>query len=153
MVSTAALLVAMLLGSVPGKPTTPPAASDTRATGWPDLPRSGFVSARSAIKQDVDKGSAVFVMKGDKGPIGAPMKIAVPQYAFYLDSETGARTPGIIIQAEEYRELKLIGFRSVPEGKLLGGTLKEFRLLGTARPRASLLAPPAAPRRATPQHP
>jgi hypothetical protein len=146
---TAALLAAVL-GSVGGRtPTHVP----TKNAGWPPLPKSGFVAARSATNRDVDKGSAVFVMKGEKGPIGRPMKITVPQYALYVDSEAGTRTPGIIIQAEEYRELKLIGFRSVPEGKLLGGTLKEFLLLGTARPAASLLPRPGVLLKATPRHP
>lgn len=155
MIPAAIPLFLSLLLRVPSSPSVaknPALRPALPSTGWPALPKSGFVSGRPATNVDVNEGRAVFVMKGDAGPVGQPMKIAVPQYALYIDAEARTRTAGIVIQAEEYRELKLIGFRSIA-GKLLGGTLKEFRLLGTLRPAKELLTTSAPLPETTPRHP
>ncbi len=60
---------------------------------------------------------------------GTPIPNAVPQYAFHVD-EAGRRTPGIVIQAEQAGEMRIIGFRPL-SGELLAALEKEFEFLGT----------------------
>jgi hypothetical protein len=82
----------------------------------------------------VEAGKAVFALQDQGTPIGKPLGIRVPQYAFHLEEGTRRRTPCIIIQAEEARRQKLLGCRRLPDNALLAGKLNEFELLGDKPP-------------------
>jgi hypothetical protein len=98
---------------------------------WPPLPKKEFLSGRAATKVDVNSGRAAFVAMLDEKPIGKPLPIKIPQYAFHLDN--GKKTPVIIIQAEQMGDKKYVGARLL-DGKELVGFLDEFELLGTKQP-------------------
>jgi len=66
----------------------------------------------------------------DGQPIGHPLGISVPQYAFHIDQKTKQRTPCVIIQAEEARGQRLIGCRTLPDGEIMAALFHEFEMLG-----------------------
>ena len=99
---------------------------------WPPLPTAGFVVGRSATKQDVEAGRAVFVAANGEVVIGKPMSIALPQYAWF--KEGSAKLPGIVIQAEEANGQGIVGARLL-SGKHVAGLITDFDLLGTKAPR------------------
>lgn len=100
---------------------------------WPELPKEGFITGRAATRDDIDNGHAVFVLEAAGKIIGQPLDITIPQYAYHVDKKTGERTPGIIIQAEQARGNKIVGMRTF-NGTEIAGLLREYELLGTARP-------------------
>ncbi|KTC64307.1 hypothetical protein AO262_05900 [Pseudomonas fluorescens ABAC62] len=101
---------------------------------WPDLPKSCFVSGRSATSVDVDSGCAAFLINVKGKAAGTPIKVDVPQYALHIDEATGRETPVIIIQAEENGEVKAVGYQEVGTRQLGTALLREVRLLGTRKP-------------------
>ncbi|WP_242168949.1 MULTISPECIES: hypothetical protein [unclassified Pseudomonas] len=108
------------------------AAADTIA--WPDLPKSCFVSGRSATSEDVDTGCAAFLINVQGKAAGTPIKLDIPQYAVHVDEATGKETPVIIIQAEENGEIKAVGYKELGTDQLGAALLREVRLLGTEKP-------------------
>ncbi|QHD05977.1 hypothetical protein [Pseudomonas sp. R76] len=108
------------------------AAADTIA--WPDLPKSCFVSGRSATSADVDTGCAAFLINVQGKAAGTPIKLEIPQYAVHVDEATGKETPVIIIQAEENGEIKAVGYKELGTDQLGAALLREVRLLGTQKP-------------------
>ncbi|QOQ72956.1 hypothetical protein IMF22_15640 [Pseudomonas poae] len=108
------------------------AAADTIA--WPDLPKSCFVSGRSATSADVDTGCAAFLINVQGKAAGTPIKLDIPQYAVHVDEATGKETPVIIIQAEENGEIKAVGYKELGTDQLGAALLREVRLLGTQKP-------------------
>lgn len=108
------------------------AAADTIA--WPDLPKSCFVSGRSATSADVDTGCAAFLINVQGKAAGTPIKLDIPQYAVHVDEATGKETPVIIIQAEENGEIKAVGYKELGTDQLGAALLREVRLLGTEKP-------------------
>lgn len=101
---------------------------------WPSLTQFSATTGRAATAKDVDNGSAVFVLSNSGKPIGTPINIVLPQYALHVDSETGVKTPCIVIQAEQANGQKLIGAYLLPEMELFAGLYSEFVLLGTNIP-------------------
>jgi len=101
---------------------------------WPPLANYPAISGRAATVADVDAGRAAFVLQDAGKPIGRPLDLKLPQYAYPLDAGTKQRKPCVIIQAEEARGQKLVGCRILPDGGLLAATLTEFELLGNKPP-------------------
>ena len=101
---------------------------------WPDLPKSCFVSGRSATSMDVDTGCAAFLINVKGQAAGTPIKLDIPQYAMHVDEATGKETPVILIQAEENGEVKAVGYRELGTDQLGAALLREVRLLGTQKP-------------------
>ena len=101
---------------------------------WPDLPKSCFVSGRSATSMDVDTGCAAFLINVNGQAAGTPIKLDIPQYAMHVDEATGKETPVILIQAEENGEVKAVGYRELGTDQLGAALLREVRLLGTQKP-------------------
>ena len=101
---------------------------------WPDLPKSCFVSGRSATSMDVDTGCAAFLINVKGQAAGTPIKLDSPQYAMHVDEATGKETPVILIQAEENGEVKAVGYRELGTDQLGAALLREVRLLGTQKP-------------------
>ncbi|AYF47569.1 hypothetical protein DXV65_08180 [Pseudomonas fluorescens] len=101
---------------------------------WPDLPKSCFVSGRSATSMDVDTGCAAFLINVKGQAAGTPIKLDIPQYALHVDEATGKETPVILIQAEENGEVKAVGYRELGTDQLGAALLREVRLLGTQKP-------------------
>ena len=114
-----------------GRPAPPP--SVIASVTWPALPTDGFVSGRSASKEDVGAGRAAFSADSNGRGASTPIPHAVPQYAFHVD-DAGKRTPGIIIQAEQAGSLRIIGFKPLSSNELMAATEKEFEFLGTDVP-------------------
>jgi len=104
---------------------------------WPSLSEFKATSGRAATAADVAAGAAVFVMQDGGTPIGQPIDIVLPQYAFHLDADTGKKERCIVIQAEEARGRRLIGAYALPDRQLLAGFYNEFQLLGTTSPSSS----------------
>jgi hypothetical protein len=128
-VGLATLLLVFLGISAVVAQTSPP----TSQPAWPPLPTTGFVSGRAATNQDVADGNAVFVLKVYGAAVGKPLDITVPQYA-YLMSKGGNPVPVIVIQAETYRGLKLIGIRDLA-GKTSAVREADLQLWGTTAPK------------------
>jgi hypothetical protein len=101
---------------------------------WPDLSGIKVVTGRAATEADVNAGHAVFVLKSGATPIGRPLSIPLPQYAYHLDPEAKTQTPCVLIQAEEANGQKLGGCRNITNGSLLAGYISEFKLLGQRKP-------------------
>lgn len=109
------------------------AAADLQAQGeqWPPLPEQKFVAGRAATRADVAAGRAVFSAETGGVLVGKPLKIAIPQYAYY--KEGGRRTPAIVVQAEEAQGLQLVGAR-LANGKSVV-PLENIQLLGKVPPK------------------
>jgi hypothetical protein len=120
----------LLLAALAMAPTL--ALADTIT--WPDLPKTCFVSGRSATSVDVDSGCAAFLINVKGKAAGTPIKLDIPQYAMHVDETTGKETPVILIQAEENGEVKAVGYRELGTDQLGAALLREVRLLGTQKP-------------------
>jgi len=81
---------------------------------------------------DVDEGRAIFVQAEEGEPIGAPLDIIIPQYAFWKN-EHGEKIPVIVVQAEEAPKMDIFGFRDFA-GQSYVCTGPEIELLGTIPP-------------------
>jgi hypothetical protein len=103
---------------------------------WPSLAAYSCTAGRAATTNDVAADRAVFVLEADGRMIGQPLAMTVPQYAFHIDEQTHHRTPCVIIQAEEARGQKLIGCRTLPDGKTMAALYREFELLGETPPKS-----------------
>lgn len=101
------------------------------ATPWPELTRVGHVSGRVATDDDVQAGNAAFAIQNSDSK---PIRVTIPQYAIYLDRDTGKKVPVILIQAEDKEGAKLAGFRIVGSHGVGACLLSELQLLGTKRP-------------------
>jgi len=99
---------------------------------WPPLPKQGFIVGRTATRADVAAGNAAFVPEVGGVSAGMPLRMAIPQYAYY--KEVNKKTPVIIIQAEEFQGMKMVGAK-LANGKHVVGLLQNFELLGSAPPR------------------
>ncbi|WP_372339902.1 hypothetical protein [Pseudomonas sp. P7548] len=108
--------------------------ANAEAITWPDLPKTCFVSGRSATSQDVDTGCAAFLINVKGQAAGTPIKVDIPQYALHVDEATGKETPVIIIQAEENGDIKAVGYKELGTDQLGAALLREVRLLGTQKP-------------------
>src|SRR5207302_866893 len=104
---------------------------------WPPLSEFKSTHGRAANAADVNDGAAIFVLGDKEKPSGNPINIALPQYAFHVDSETGKKTPCIVIQAEEIEGRRLIGALLLPKRGALAGFFNEFELLGSKNPSLS----------------
>jgi hypothetical protein len=102
--------------------------SSAVAQSWPALPGSGFISGRPASERDISDGNAIFVLKSNDLPIGKPLQITIPQYA-YLVEEGGKRTRVILVQAEEANGVKLFGIRDLG-GEGIGDQRNRFAVVG-----------------------
>lgn len=101
---------------------------------WPDLSAYKVVVGRAATEADINAGRAVFVLKSSSTPIGRPLPIRLPQYAYHVDPVAKTETPCVLIQAEEGNGQKLGGCRVISDGSLLAGFIGEFKLRGQKRP-------------------
>jgi hypothetical protein len=105
------------------------------AIRWPDLMKIGHVTGRVATQDDVNAGNAAFAIRDIDGHPGAkPIRLTIPQYAMYVDRDTGHEVPVVVIQAEDRAGAKLAGFRLVARDGVGACLLSELRLLGTKRP-------------------
>ncbi|PZQ55871.1 MAG: hypothetical protein DI555_07610 [Novosphingobium pentaromativorans] len=102
---------------------------------WPNLPKHGFITGRSADVSDLDQGHAVFVQQTD-AVSAEPYPIAIPQYAFWKD-ETGSTVPVIVVQAEHHivapEGEPILGLRTL-DGENIVASGVEVELLGPDRP-------------------
>ena len=100
---------------------------------WPSLPSRGFVTGRPATLADVAAGNAAFAAEVKGKSNGKPIRVAIPQYAYFKDGKQ--RVPVIVIQAEEAQGRKLVGARTT-DGKYVVGLITDFELLGTETPKS-----------------
>ena len=104
---------------------------------WPQLSQFPSFRHRLATQDDIDAGHAAFLVPGPGGPtappIGIPLDIEVPQYA-YLLTEDGAKVPGVLIQAIEVGDMQVGAIMCLVDGKYAVATMNEFELLGTSSP-------------------
>lgn len=98
---------------------------------WPDLPKSGFITGRAATKADVAAGNAGFALADGSVPIGSPLPLDIPQYAYLNDA--GKQVPVVLIQAEEARGQK-VAAGVTADGSTVVGFLGDFVLLGRRLP-------------------
>lgn len=104
---------------------------------WPDLSKIKSTSGKAATEKDIKNGAAVFLLQSDEGePIGRPINIVIPQFAIYMDKETGKKSKVVIIQAEVeiINGKKAVGAFYIKSGEYLVGLYDEFKLLGTSIP-------------------
>lgn len=101
---------------------------------WPSLCDVDSVSGRAASKADVQEGRAVFLLQAEDVSAGFPLDIAIPQYAYHIDSETNERSAVVIIQAEKLDDKSYAGALDIESGRYLAAFLWEFELIGTEAP-------------------
>lgn len=101
---------------------------------WPSLCDVDSVSGRAASKADVQEGRAVFLLQAEDVSAGFPLDIAIPQYAYHIDSETNERSAVVIIQAEKLDDKSYAGALDIESGRYLVAFLWEFELIGTEAP-------------------
>jgi hypothetical protein len=89
---------------------------------WRDTP---CLTGRPATQEDVGAGRAVFAAPGSGS---LPIDLKLPRCAIHTDQPTGKKTPVIVVQAEDVKGAKTIGYRflSGAEGACL---LSELELL------------------------
>ena len=106
------------------------------AVRWPELAKISHVTGRTATTDDVQTGHAAFAIRSDADghPGSKPIQVTIPQYALYVDRDTGKQVPVILIQAEDRAGVKLAGFRLVGMDGFGACLLSELHLLGTKRP-------------------
>jgi hypothetical protein len=106
------------------------------AVSWPELAKVGHVAGRTATTDDVKAGHAAFAIRSDANgqPGSKPIQVTIPQYALYVDRDTGKQVPVVLIQAEDRAGVKLAGFRLVGIDGFGACLLSELHLLGTKRP-------------------
>ncbi|NKC00305.1 MAG: hypothetical protein GKR90_17715 [Pseudomonadales bacterium] len=104
------------------------------SVSWPELSNFSFVSGRAATDTDAKAGSAAFVLKANDVVVGEPLDLEIPQYAVHVNVETGARTRVVLIQAEGFEGMKILGAIEVDSGGTMAGLFTEFELLGTRIP-------------------
>jgi hypothetical protein len=119
------IAVALLLAAV--------RMSDAESIRWPALPSKGFISGRVANFQDAKDGNAIFVTEDHGKTIGKPIFITIPQYAYWTDG-SGKKVPVIVVQAEEAKGIRIIGFRDA-NGASHAATEAEMEFLGTSHPK------------------
>jgi len=102
---------------------------------WPEISEIGFVTGRAANRDDIAAGRAAFVLEREGRPIGRPIDIPIPQYAYHVDVDTKVKSPCILIQAEEAQGNKVVGLLELPERTFAVATLAELELLGRERPK------------------
>jgi hypothetical protein len=97
---------------------------------WRETP---CLVGRSATQADVAAGRAVFATSGAES---RPIDLSLPRCALHIDQATGEKTPVILIQAEESKGLKIVGYRFLGGGdgacllselELLDGPDERFR--------------------------
>jgi len=66
------------------------------------------LTGRAATQDDVGAGRAVFAAPGADAK---PIDLKLPRCAIHVDQETGKKTPVIVVQAEDARGNKTIGYR------------------------------------------
>ena len=101
---------------------------------WPALPKTCFVKGRPATRADVKRGCAAFVAMANGKPVGKPLDIAIPQYAYEIDKEAHAKTPVVVIQAEQGLGIKMAGVTLVGSHRRLVELMSSLQLLGTNKP-------------------
>ena len=72
---------------------------------WQETP---CLTGRAATQDDVVTGRAVFAVPGARGQ---PIDLKLPRCAIHTDQQTGKKTPVIVVQAEDTKGSKTIGFR------------------------------------------
>ena len=98
---------------------------------WPALPAKGFITGRTATKEDIASGDAAFLLADSKA-----MNIEIPQYAYHIEAGTGKRSAGIIIQAERTPDGKeLVAMQPFGNAGKLVALLGEYKLLGKVPPK------------------
>ena len=112
-------------------------AAPAAASGvdWPDLADICVVKGRAANATDVQQHCAVFVAMSEGKAVGKPLKIKLPQYAYHRDAKTGAKTPVVLVQAENALGINMAGFLVVGSNTMMVDALASLQLLGTKRPR------------------
>lgn len=106
-------------------------------SGWEPLPATGFVVGHSATRSDINSGSAIFVLEEDGVPMGHPLQMQIPQYGYHIDAQSKKRTPCIVVQAESFRGVNLVGFREVGTHREAVDVDENFQFLGCSEPQAS----------------
>ena len=101
---------------------------------WPNLSGIGHVSGRLATEEDINAGSAVFLLQSEGERIGSPMEIEIPQFAIHHDSDSGEKTRVIVIQAEETQDQQAIGVLDFESSGYAVGLFHEYEFLGTTPP-------------------
>jgi hypothetical protein len=105
---------------------------------WPDLKEFPSFRHRLATQDDITAGHAAFLVPGPGGPrdapIGTPLDVEVPQYAYHVDRASGSKAPGILMQAIEVHGTKIGAIMSIGDRKFSIATMDEFELLGTKPP-------------------
>ena len=111
----------------------------TAVATWPALPTTGFVSGRAATKAEFESGTALFYLEAGGRPVGLPIAVDIPQYAFLKDDTSGELVPVILLQAESNGVSLIVGCREVNGGGIRVAALREIELLG---PNSASLPPP-----------
>ena len=119
--------------------------TEAETQDWPPLPKQGFISGRVATPGDVGAGNAVFSGAVVGGAVGksSPLRIQIPQYAYYKEGGTKIKVPVIVLQAErvdikkqggEVVQMMLVGAVK-RDGQKVIGLLTNFEMLGPVGPK------------------
>jgi hypothetical protein len=102
-------------------------------TGWPPLPKRGFITGRIAQEADIKRRDAIFLARINGQVSGHPAAVLVPQYAI-LTQKDGTKLPAIVVQAEVNERGRFYGLRDFLGGEHVA-TAAEVKLIGTVPPK------------------
>lgn len=98
---------------------------------WHRLTDFSATSGRLATKEDTNANRASFLLQDEAGNrIGTPVDIMLPQFAYYVDHESGSRERCVLFQAEAADGKVYFGGWLIDQQNQVVGFPSEFELLG-----------------------
>jgi hypothetical protein len=102
---------------------------------WPPLTDFEGTSGRLATKEDTHANRAAFLLQDEGGNrIGEPFDMPLPQFAYYVDHESGTRERCVLFQAEVADGKVYFGGWLIDQDNQVVGFASDFELLGTSPP-------------------
>lgn len=102
---------------------------------WPRLSDFSATSGRLATKEDTNANRASFLLQDEAGNrIGSPVEMVLPQFACYVDHESGSRERCVVFQAEAANGKVYFGGWLIDQETQIVGFASDFELLGTNNP-------------------
>jgi hypothetical protein len=89
----------------PSDPSHSAALTPIDLAHWQETP---CLTDRAATQDDVEAGRAVFAAPGSGSQ---PIDLRLPRCAIQTNQQTGEKTPVVVVQAEDARGIKTIGYR------------------------------------------
>jgi len=115
-------------------------ASPLDISSWPKLPTHKYIKGKSALKIDVDEKRAVFAYLR-AATSSTPINILIPQYGLLKTSQSDKQLRIIVIQAESFNGMNMLGYIDIQTGIRAITLMKNVKLLGDMSKKPGLSLP------------